>query len=252
MQKFVMLVGVVVLLLAVCGANTEDNLNHQAHINPQSPPLDLPQVPEFSPFSTPVSIPPSLFNSFPPSSLRSSDGSRRDVDVNQPPLSSSSVPDSSSSSLKKKEKKSSKKRQDRGSRPQLVDTRVIPLEATIASEQYGYLLNTFEFDQDVYVNQGFLCAGQDEECNPPPCVACDWSGPEVFFFFFFSFSFSFSFFSISPLTFSPSQLIAPTPTVVAPLNFLPFLLIIILMIGVIALSPPTPDWSWVLSLRPLF
>ena len=74
-------------------------------------------------------------------------------------------------------------------RPQLTNNRV-PLEATVESKRYEYLLTTLEFDQDLYVNEAFVCAGQEVDCTPSACVPCDWSGESVcifFFFFFFHF-----------------------------------------------------------------
>ena len=65
---------------------------------------------------------------------------------------------------------------DRGPRPQLIKNRVAPLSGTVSSDYQEYLLTTLEFDQDVYVNDPFLCAGQEEDCTPSNCVPCDWSG----------------------------------------------------------------------------
>ena len=62
-----------------------------------------------------------------------------------------------------------------GQRPQLTKNRVLPMEATVSSEKYGYLLTTLEFDQDLYVNDAFLCPGQDRDCASTDCVACDWT-----------------------------------------------------------------------------
>ena len=75
---------------------------------------------------------------------------------------------------------------EEGGRPQLVNNRVVPLSATIGNNYKEYLLTTLEFDEDVYVNDPFLCAGQEEDCVMMECEPCDWSGNEVFFFFFFS------------------------------------------------------------------
>ena len=74
--------------------------------------------------------------------------------------------------------------QSGGERPQLTNNRVVPLSATVANEYYEYLLTTLEFDQDIYVNDAFLCAGQELDCTPTECVPCDWSIEEVCCFLF--------------------------------------------------------------------
>ena len=152
---------------------------------------ELPLSSSF-PSTHPSSLPDSFLSSFP-----------RSPTAQHPPPSSPTTPNtpptSPSSSFSPPSHKKTQKRQEdsRGPRPQLKNSRVLPLEATVASEKYEYLLSTLEFDQDVYVNHAFVCPGQDEECTPPPCVACDWSGPEVFFFsFFFFFIFAFSLLSL--------------------------------------------------------
>ena len=75
---------------------------------------------------------------------------------------------------------------------------VLPLQTTLASEKYSYLLTSLEFDDDVYVNDPFICSGQDEDCEVTNCKACDWSGesaclPIDFYFYFFFFLFFFFF-----------------------------------------------------------
>ena len=79
--------------------------------------------------------------------------------------------------------------EDRGPRPQLINNRVVPLSAVVASERYEYLMTTLEFDQDIYVNEPFMCPGQEEGCVERECVPCDWTGENVSFFFFFFFLF---------------------------------------------------------------
>ena len=68
---------------------------------------------------------------------------------------------------------------DRGDRPQLIGNRVVPAAATVASENYEYVLTSLEFDQDVYINDVFLCPGQEKDCAPMNCEPCDWSGESV-------------------------------------------------------------------------
>ena len=103
------------------------------------------------------------------------------------------------------------------SRPQLVGSRVLPLQAIVASEKYEYLLTTLEFDQDVYVNDPFVCAGQDQGCVKTGCEACDWSGEMVsLLFFFFSFFFSLSLFVFSFVNFFPQPTDCTNPNCCGP------------------------------------
>ena len=73
---------------------------------------------------------------------------------------------------------------DRGPRPQLTASRVVPLSATVSSEYYEYVSTSLEFDQDIYVNDPMVCGGQDEDCVPTNCEPCDWSGESVLSFSF--------------------------------------------------------------------
>ena len=64
----------------------------------------------------------------------------------------------------------------RGKRPQLTSSRVVPLSATVVSDDKEFLLTTLEFDQDIYVNDPLLCSGQEWDCSKTDCEPCDWSG----------------------------------------------------------------------------
>ena len=72
-------------------------------------------------------------------------------------------------------KTKSRQDDDRGPRPQLIGNRVVPLSNTLTSELQEYLWTTLEFDQDVYVNDAFVCPGSEDDCIPKDCDACDWS-----------------------------------------------------------------------------
>ena len=159
---------------------------------------------------------------------------------------------------------------DRGERPKLVANRVIPLSATVASESYEYLLTTLEFDQDVYINEPFLCPGQESDCTPADCVPCDWSGEAVclfsfllfpfylllcfalfcfvlvffcffFFFWFFLFFFWFFWFFVFVEFLCFWFWVVIIRGVVVHLNGLNFLLPILQTNGVIVLFPPIPS-----------
>ena len=123
-----------------------------------------------------------------------------------------------------------------GERPQLTNSRVLPLQGMVASERYEYLLTTLEFDQDVYVNDAFLCPGQDRDCVKSDCVPCDWSGEEVVVFFH-----SVAHFVPFSNFFPPSLPIASTQIVVDLHNTPNFLPRITSMTGVIPLSPLTKN-----------
>ena len=104
-----------------------------------------------------------------------------------PSSSSSSSPSGPSSPSRKK------RQEDKGDRPQLKNSRVLPLDAFIANEKYEYILSTLEFDQDIYLNEPLVCPRQENNCSYT-CTPCDWTGETVYSLFFFYLFLKFFFF----------------------------------------------------------
>ena len=64
-------------------------------------------------------------------------------------------------------------------RPQLLSNQLFFAERKVTSSDYEFAQASFLFDQDLYVNEPFLCGKMEEDCKPVECKLCDWTKEEV-------------------------------------------------------------------------
>ena len=114
-----------------------------------------------------------------------------------------------------------------GDRPQLVRATYGERSDQFLGSKYEYIQSAFEFDQDLYLNEPYLCINSENSCPPLDCTPCDWSKPNVCVFFFFSFSFfpfpfSFFLFPFSFFLFPFSFFLFPFSFFLFPFSFFLF------------------------------
>ena len=60
-------------------------------------------------------------------------------------------------------------------RPQLLSNQLFFAERRVTSTDYEFAQTSFLFDQDLYLNEPFVCGKMEEECKPVECKLCDWT-----------------------------------------------------------------------------
>jgi hypothetical protein len=64
-------------------------------------------------------------------------------------------------------------------RPKLVKGEYDVRDEVLISSKYEFLQTSLEFDQELFMNEPFICAGGERTCPPLDCIPCDWSLPDA-------------------------------------------------------------------------
>ena len=78
-------------------------------------------------------------------------------------------------------------------RPQLKTATFSERSESFLGSRYEWIESAFEFDQDLYLNEPFVCVNAEAPRPELDCIPCDWSYPGVLLSFL-PFLFPFFFF----------------------------------------------------------